>query len=519
MNSTAAKAVTACCAMLAALPLAVLAAPPGVRAAAAAPPARPAGAALGVRLGDPTLAVVRATLDGRERKRLLADQLPLALASHAAPPARVASEPAESVDPATGLPYAWQLAAVRAPQALRLVAGGPPVAVIDTGVDTSHPDLRGSVRSRVDLLGQRSVADFDGHGTFIAGLIAARANNGIGTLGVGGNTPLIVVRASTGESFTQLALADGVLAAIRRGARVINLSVQANTLDFLLRDALERAVALDVLVVAAAGNTGASGNLPQEPAVSLGGPRGAVGAGLSVAATLPSGAAARFSTRNDSVSLAAPGAMGDCRRGVFSTIPRATDTSFDHDAPKLCGPLIFAPGPFGAGRYAYGQGTSFAAPIVSAVAALVFAAQPRLHADQVARILMRTARQANGQRGWNPATGHGVVDAQAAVELARRFDVTPPPARAQVARISPTTWRVRVLPSRDPVRRGQLREGGVRYAIVVEERGRRRLLVRPTSRPPVRSVRLPSTSKGLRLFVVACDRVLNCASRSFPLVR
>ena len=496
--------------------------------AASAPRAAAGGAPSGTGslVVDPLRrAILRATLSDAERARLAraplpaggGETLPAAVSALAAPEL---SDPAlTAVDSSTGLPYAWHLAAVQAPVALALQPSGIKVAIVDTGADLAHPDLRDAAAATVDLLGTGSVADLDGHGTFIAGLIAARAGNGLGSAGVAGKTPLVIVRASTGARFRQSAIADGILAAVRRGARIINLSVEAPTIGYVFAAALARAVELDTLVVAAAGNSGDVGNAPQQPAALLGGYRGSVGSGLSVAATLPDGRAASFSTRNTSVSVAAPGAMADCRRGVFSTLPLARDISFDDDSRGRCLPLVFAPGRFASGRYAYGQGTSFAAPIVAGVAALVWAAQPRLHSDQVARILMRTARQRDGSHRWTPATGYGVVNAVAAVQLARRFDVTPPPARARLRALGRGVWTVRVLASSDPRRRGQLSEGGVRYALVLERGGVRRLLAGPSQRPPKRRVSLPAGTRRARLYVVACDRVLNCAHKTFALRR
>ena len=89
--------------------------------------------------------------------------------------------------------------------------------------------------------------------------------------------------------------------------------------------------------------------------------------------------------------------------------------------------------PQGGVRFAYGQGTSFAAPIVSGIAALVWQVEPRLASEQVAEVLIRSARQTVG-RGWNEFTGAGVVDGAAAAALARTYDVTAPKAKGRARR-------------------------------------------------------------------------------------
>ena len=134
---------------------------------------------------------------------------------------------------------------------------------------------------------------------------------------------------------------------------------------------------------------------------------------------------ARFSTHNQFVSLAAPGAGPfGCAHGVLAALPATRGT--DWDDPGSCSRLV--PDPSGA-RFAYGEGTSFAAPIASGIAALVWQVEPRLASEQVAQVLTRSAHQTLG-RGWNEFTGAGVVDGRAAAALARRYDVTAPRAKA-----------------------------------------------------------------------------------------
>ena len=202
------------------------------------------------------------------------------------------------------------------------------MAVVDTGLDVNHPEFAGQIRRTVDTSsGGSDVTDFVGHGTFVTGLIAALGDNGLGGRGVAGSTKILAVRASARHRGALL-LSDmlrGIDIAIRAKARVVNLSLAGTSFSRSQARALEAAFFNDVLPVAAAGNHGDSGNPLEFPAALIGGLRGGRGIGLSVGATMPNGQAAAFSTHNRFVSLAAPGASaGDCRFGVFSTLPATT---------------------------------------------------------------------------------------------------------------------------------------------------------------------------------------------------
>jgi subtilisin family serine protease len=306
--------------------------------------------------------------------------------------------------------------------------------VLDSGVDVTHPDLKGRVGPGVDIQnGGTTVTDTVGHGTFIAGLIAAIDGNGIGGRGVAGATPITPVRLTTTDGISDSAAAAGIVWAVDHGARVINLSFGGAGLSQIETSALDYAHQHDVLVVAAAGNNAdaqSNRNLVQYPAAAIGGTRGGWSNGLSVGATMPSGAPAAFSTFNDSVSIAAPGAGdGSCGDGVFSSIPGNKTLLWDGNNP--CAPTFGSIGNPD-GRYGYGEGTSFSTPIVAGAAALVRGANTRLTAEQTGDVLRRSAHQTLGT-GWNQKTGTGVVDITAAVALARRYDTTPPtPALAVV---------------------------------------------------------------------------------------
>jgi subtilisin family serine protease len=343
------------------------------------------------------------------------------------------ADPADSIDVATGFPFDWQYDAVQAGPALAAVGGGSStiVAVVDTGVDVNQPDLAGRLLPGFDATGTGGgVFDNVGHGTFVAGLIAMVDGNGIGGKGVAGNTRVLPVRVSTdATNISDAALISGITWAADNGAGVINLSLGGDTDDASLDRAIDYAASKNVLVVASAGNsnTQVDQDATEYPAAYVGGVTGGWSIGLSVGATMPNNQVASFSTHNAEVSISAPGAGGTgCSFGVFSTIPVSTlstewdDTSdpcnsiFDTDVTN---PLL--------GRFAYGEGTSFSAPIVSAVAALARQANPALTPGQLADVLRRSATQTMGT-GWNESTGAGIVNAAAAVALAPTYDTLGP---------------------------------------------------------------------------------------------
>ena len=424
-----------------------------------------------------------------------------------------AIDPLDAVDPLTTPPlkYTWSYDAVRAGEALIAAGGGSrrSIAVMDTGLDITHPEFAGRISRTYDTFtGGSDVTDAVGHGTFVTGLIAAVDGNGIGTKGVAGNTQVLSIRGSKDGDFTTRELLRGIDFAIRRGADVLNMSLAgAQSTD---TPTLARALALaflnDVLPVAASGNTGNATNALQFPAAVLGGTRGAPGIGLSVGATKPDGQPADFSTHNRYVSIAAPGAADDCTKGVLSTLPASTGTEWDIVPPNTCPSQLV---PFGGYRFAYGQGTSFAAPIVSGIAALVWQVEPRLASEQVAEVLDRSARQTLG-KGWNEYTGAGIVDGKAATDLARAYDVTSPRAKGRASR-SGGSVTVRLRKVKDRSESGRELAGHVTYGLLVSRDGGKdySVVVSGRHRPFRKAVRLKGSKVNVFVATV-CDANGNC---------
>jgi subtilisin family serine protease len=423
---------------------------------------------------------------------------------------RIAGDPLDKVDPRTGIKYTWFYDEVRAADALAAAGGGSrrSIAVMDTGVDTTHPEIAGRIMHTFDTDTRgNDVFDAVGHGTFVTSLIAGIDGNGIGGKGVAGNTRVLAIRASLDGGFYERDLLRGIAFAIRRGADVLNLSLAGDSLHESVARALGNAFFNDVLPVAASGNRGKQGNPLQFPAVVVGGSRGRPGIGLSVAATRPNGAVARFSTHNRFVSLAAPGAgRSGCAHGVLAALPTR---STDWDDPRSCSRLVRDPS---GTRFAYGEGTSFAAPIASGIAALVWQVEPRLASEQVAQVLTRSARQTLG-RGWNEFTGAGVVDGGAAAALARRYDVTAPRARGS-ARRTGASVSVRLRRVRDRTEPGRDLAGRVAYNLLVSRDGGDDFdpVVRRRRRPFTRSVALRGRRPNVFVATV-CDRNGNCGIR------
>jgi hypothetical protein len=363
-------------------------------------------------------------------------------------PRESAIEPALATPPGFATPFEWQFAAAHeelVPQSVLRAAASVTIAIIDTGADLTAPDLAAKQPRTYNLrFGNGDVRDTNGHGTFVASLAAGSLTNAEGIAGFGGDAKLLVVKASHADgSLSDVDEANGIVYAVDHGARVINLSVGGADTSLTERRGIQYAVDHGVLVVAAAGNEFEDGNPVEYPSALLQpvGSNGVGGVGLSVGASTQDGGRAFFSNTGSQISLVAP---GDDVFGAVSSL-----------SPTDEYPRIALPGS-SAGSYGFSSGTSFSAPEVAGVAALVMAANPLVPANEVAEILKETA---SGGGAWNPAVGYGVVDAAAAVARAQgRGDllVSGVRTRGQVRLrwFSPTAarYRVRVGVDRRPAR-------------------------------------------------------------------
>ena len=171
--------------------------------------------------------------------------------------------PASAADPTPNDPLwrdSWSLAKVRAPAAWRVTRGTAEVvvAVLDTGIDRNHPDLQGSFVSGWDAVNEDAEPDDDhGHGTLVAGVIAARSNNGLGGVGACAECSLMPVKViGSNGSGSAADIAEGIIWAADHGAHVLNMSFALSGGDDGVAAAIAYAQGRGILVVAAAGNAG-----------------------------------------------------------------------------------------------------------------------------------------------------------------------------------------------------------------------------------------------------------------------
>jgi subtilisin family serine protease len=323
-------------------------------------------------------------------------------------PAHVRNDPLSwQTDPRSGAPYEWAFHAVGVDAALSLSKGDPSilVGIVDSGV-ANVPDLRGKVAETFwDTRSNASADDVIGHGTFVASVIGARNDDGFGLAGFCGACRLAVYKAIP---LNDLQIAAGIERLTDAHVRVINLSLVQPTASQDIIDAINYALAAGVLVVAASGNEG-QGTV-DFPASVLQSPNGTAGGGLAVGASDAAGNRLNFSNWGSQLSLLAPGGFdARCNVGILGAIP---PLATDFDNRRSCDALhVDAQG----NRYAYASGTSFAAPAVAGIAALVWAAAPTLTNVQIASVLEQTATRP-AATGWLPTVGWGVIDARAAVE-------------------------------------------------------------------------------------------------------
>jgi len=242
------------------------------------------------------------------------------------------------------------------------------IAIIDSGVDGNHPDLQGQVLKGIDLIDRKLDGNFDpnGHGTHIAGIIAGKKND-FGVTGLAYDSKILPIRVldQFGEG-NDADIAFGILWAEQNGADVINLSLGGIKEDPLLRDAIAEVVKKGVIVVAASGNTGDSGDVFYPAANPL---------VIATASTDLLDKTSFFSTRGDYVDIAAPGSM------IRST---ALDNAYKLDS-----------------------GTSMATPLISATFALLL--EKGLSLNESIERVYNTAYDIE-EVGKDKLTGYGLVD-------------------------------------------------------------------------------------------------------------
>ena len=285
----------------------------------------------------------------------------------------------------------WHLDAMHVEEAHRIATGdGVTVAVVDTGVDPSHPDLEGQVLEGGEVGDSGSggqtagQGDKDGHGTGMASLIAGKGDRGPNSvLGVapGARILPVKIKQNSDGAFRPEDVYQGVRWAIDHGAKVVNISLGGErSVDAPWKKQLiDYAISKDVVLIAAAGNTGAGDKKVAEPA--------SIPGVVAVSGLIRDGTFWKGSAKGPEVVVAAP-AKG---------LPHAVPTSVSDSG------------------YALADGTSGATALVSGVAALIRQTFPDASANDVVNRLIRTAED-RGDDGRDEEYGYGAVDARAALE-------------------------------------------------------------------------------------------------------
>ena len=270
----------------------------------------------------------------------------------------------------------WHLQMISADVAWDMVPLGPPVviAILDTGIDTDHPDLASQLLPGTNTYDGGSYEDEHGHGTRVAGVAGAVAFNSEGVASVAWNARIMPIRvtADSGWAFSST-LANALVWAADNGARVANMSFQSVAGSSTIQAAAQYFVEQGGVVFAGAGNLGREEPIPETSWI------------ISVSGTDQGDQLAGFSSWGDYIDVAAPG------QSIKST--------------KL------------GGGYGSQSGTSFAGPVAAGVAALVLAVNPALSGAEVESVLEVSAVDL-GDPGWDPRFGHGRVDAFGAVYAA-----------------------------------------------------------------------------------------------------
>ncbi|ROP31930.1 S8 family serine peptidase [Couchioplanes caeruleus] len=267
----------------------------------------------------------------------------------------------------------WHLDFLKIGDVHQIAAGsGVTVGVIDSGV-SNHADLTGSILSGTDFInkGRDGRSDKTGHGTGMAGLIAAHGRSGKGALGIAPEAKILPVRIFENKP-RNAEIGPAINYAVQHGAKVINLSVGGG-LDLKTIEAVKAAAEADVVIVASAGNR------PQDAGVTAPAVLGSI---VAVGAVDRSGKKADVSVTGPALDLMAPG------EDIVSTSNQ--------------------------GGYRTGTGTSASAAIVSGAAALLRSKYPKMTAEEVVQRLQDTATD-KGAPGVDDEYGHGVVDIVAAL--------------------------------------------------------------------------------------------------------
>lgn len=248
------------------------------------------------------------------------------------------------------------------------------MAILDTGIDVNHPDLKNRLVPGMNAVNPlKSARDSEGHGTHVAGIAGAAVNNGVGVAGVAGiaGVKIMPVKVFDEGGGSDTTISDGLIWAVDHGARVINMSFGSFYQSEVLNEAINYAYDKGVILVAAAGNWAS-----QEISYPAG-----LAKVIAVSATGKDGKLADFSSFGPQIDVSAPGDK------IYSTY-------WD---------------PYKGSTYSELSGTSMASPMVAGLAALLLAKNPKLTGEDVRQIIEVSSADL-GDPGWDPRFGHGQID-------------------------------------------------------------------------------------------------------------
>lgn len=271
----------------------------------------------------------------------------------------------------------WHHMKIQTPQAWDMAQGdGVIIAVLDTGVNSSHPDLSSKMLSGWNFFdNNNNTSDVHGHGTLVAGSVAALSNNGLGVTGVSLNSRIMPIRISGLDGWASWShIASGVNYAANNGARVVNNSYMGACSSATVQSAAQYMRSKGGVVVGSAGNESTLHTFAASSYTTC------------VGATDSSDNKTSWSNWGAMIDLVAPGA------GIYTT------TS--------------------SGGYSTAYGTSFSSPIVAGVYALMMSANPQLSPTQLDEILFSTVDDL-GSAGYDISFGHGRLNAARAVAAAK----------------------------------------------------------------------------------------------------
>ncbi len=314
--------------------------------------------------------------------------------------------------------HQWALVKASLPKAWDITVGRADVvvAVIDTGVDVNHPDLKAHLTPPSTWYdygsGDSNPTDTFGHGTHCAGIVAAIGNNGVGVAGASWNVrimPIKVFPDNVGSTNTSL-IAKGIVHAVDYGADVVSLSVGSPSPSQVLESAVEYAYQHGVLIVAAVGNSNSESVFYPAAYPHV----------LSVAALDQNDRKAMFSNYGTWVDVSAPGVH------ILSTMPTYKVKMNEYGYVQ---------------NYDYMSGTSMAAPLVAGIGALVKSIRPEWGPDRIAQVIESTADKIDGVNpDYVGKLGWGRVNAAAAVSsAASAVEPSPTPTLTSTPTPNPTS--------------------------------------------------------------------------------